>query len=247
MKLALLADLHANLEATVACLAHAEAAAVDRYAFLGDLVGYNADPAAVLEIVEDHLARGAIVVRGNHDEAVATGDTSTMEPLAAAAARWTRARLPPAARRFLAALPLVARVEDAVFVHASADRPSDWIYVNDALRAARSVEAARATYVFGGHVHSPMLYHSASPGSAGPFQPRPGVPIPVARRRRWTCVAGSVGQPRDGNGAAAYAVADLDLEVLTFHRVPYDCAAAADKVRAAGLPVALAERLLAGT
>lgn len=247
MKLALLADLHSNLEATLACLAHAAAAGVDGHVFLGDLVGYNADPVAVLRIVEEHAARGAIVVGGNHDAAVATGDTASMDPAAAAAVRWTRARLPADQRLFLAGLPLVARAGDAVFVHASAERPGDWGYVTDPLRAARSVEASGGRWVFGGHVHTPALYHSTAPGTAGVFQPRPGVPIPVARRRRWTCVAGAVGQPRDGNSAASYAIFDPDAEVLTFFRVPYDCVATAEKVRAAGLPIALAERLLRGT
>jgi diadenosine tetraphosphatase ApaH/serine/threonine PP2A family protein phosphatase len=247
MKLALLADLHSNLEATLACLAHAEAAGVEGHAFLGDVVGYNADPGAVLALVEEHAARGAIVVRGNHDAAVATGDTASMDPAAAAAVLWTRERLSEGQRRFLAGLPLVARLDDAVFVHASAERPGDWIYVTDALRAARSLDASGGRYVFSGHVHAPVLYHSSAAGAAGLFEPRAGVPIPVARRRRWACVAGSVGQPRDGSAAASYATVDLAAEVLTFHRVPYDARAAAAKVRAAGLPASLADRLLRGT
>jgi diadenosine tetraphosphatase ApaH/serine/threonine PP2A family protein phosphatase len=246
MKLALLADLHSNLEALLACLGHAAAAGVDGHVFLGDLVGYNADPVAVLDLVEEHAARGAVVVRGNHDEAVATGDTSSMEPSAASAVHWTRGRLSEAQRGFLASLPLVARIEDAVFVHASADAPAEWTYVTDALLAARSLDASGGRYVFSGHVHVPALYHSAPTGAVGLFRPSARVPIRISRRRRWLCLPGSVGQPRDGTSAASYAIVDLSAETLTFFRVPYDCRGASEKVRAAGLPEALAQRLLRG-
>lgn len=247
MKLALLADLHSNLEATQACLAHAATVGVDAHAFLGDLVGYNADPEAVLRIVEEQVARGALAVRGNHDAAVASGDTGSMEPAAAEAVRWTRARLAEAQRRFLETLPLTARVEDALLVHASAEAPSEWIYVTDGLRADRSMAGSGARYVFSGHVHTQVLYHSSGRGTVGVFHPRPGVPIPVGRRRQWLAVVGSVGQPRDGSSAAAYAVMDLAAEELTFFRIPYDAVAASGKVLSAGLPERLARRLLRGT
>lgn len=246
MKLALLADLHSNLEATLACLAHAADAGAESYAFLGDLVGYNADPGPVLEIVAAHAARGAVVVRGNHDAAVATGDTSSMDPAAAAAAAWTRSRLSAGELRLLAELPLVVRRDDAVFVHASADQPEHWTYVSDSVRAARSLDASRAQYVFSGHVHVPALYHSAAARAAGAFHPRPDVRIPVRRRRRWLAIPGSAGQPRDGISAACYAIVDLEAEGVTFFRIPYDSAAAAEKVRRAGLPEPLAARLLSG-
>jgi diadenosine tetraphosphatase ApaH/serine/threonine PP2A family protein phosphatase len=246
MKIALLADLHSNLEATLACLAHAAASGADRHAFLGDLVGYNADPGPVVEIVEAHAGRGAIVVRGNHDAAVASGDAATMEPSAARAVAWTRARLSERQRRFLGALPLVVRTDGAAFVHASADAPEEWAYVTGAFLAARSMAAAGTPWVFSGHVHAPVLYHLDGSGRARAFQPVPGVPVPIARRRRWLALVGSVGQPRDGLSAASYAIADLEAEVVTFFRVPYDAAAAAEKVRAAGLPEGLARRLMHG-
>jgi diadenosine tetraphosphatase ApaH/serine/threonine PP2A family protein phosphatase len=247
MKLALLADLHSNLEATLACLAHAASVGVDGYAFLGDLVGYNADPGAVLGLVEERVRGGALAVRGNHDHAVASGDTESMEPGAAAAARWTRDGLSEGQRGFLEALPLTARIEDALLVHATADAPAEWLYVTDSLRAERSMAASGARYVFGGHVHTQVLYHSSGKGGVGVFHPRPGVPVPVSRRRQWLAVVGAVGQPRDGRSAAAYAVMDLAAEELTFFRIPYDAVSAAGKVRAAGLPERLAARLLRGT
>jgi diadenosine tetraphosphatase ApaH/serine/threonine PP2A family protein phosphatase len=244
MRLALLADLHANLEALTACLAHAREQGADAHAFVGDLVGYGADPAAVLDLVQAHAARGAVVVLGNHDAAVLDpGGAATMNAAAEEAVGWTRAALSPSHRAFLAGLPLVARMGDAVFVHASADAPAEWVYVTDGLHAARSLDAAGARWVFSGHVHEPALWYSAGGERPLSFRPVPGVAIPVPARRRWLAIIGSCGQPRDGNTAACYAIHDVARSTLTFHRVPYDWPAAAAKIRAAGLPERLARRL----
>jgi diadenosine tetraphosphatase ApaH/serine/threonine PP2A family protein phosphatase len=246
MLVALLADLHANLEAVTACLDHARARGATAYAFLGDLVGYGADPGPVLDLVRAHADRGAPAVLGNHDDAVARGASENMDPAARTAVEWTRAQLSPEQVAFLDGLPLTARVGGALLVHASADEPSAWTYVSDAVAAARSLDAAQATWVFCGHVHEPTLYFTGAGGTPLPFTPVPGVPIPVPSHRRWLAIVGSAGQPRDGNTAACYALADLDASRLTFHRVPYDWRAAAAKIRAAGLPARLADRLERG-
>jgi diadenosine tetraphosphatase ApaH/serine/threonine PP2A family protein phosphatase len=246
MKRALFADVHSNLEAITACLAHARGQGADAYAFLGDLVGYGADPEAVLDIVEGLAREGAVVVRGNHDTAVLDGDTEAMDSAAADAIAWTRERVVGARRDFLARLPLVARSADAAFVHASAASPDQWTYVTDSLGAAQSLEAAGVTYVFSGHVHVPALYYTGSTGRPLHFAPVPGVPIPVPGHRRWLAIVGSAGQPRDGKTAACYALFDAQRETLTFFRVPYDWRTAAAKVRAAGLPARLALRLEQG-
>src|SRR2546423_11257245 len=106
MKRALSADIHSTLEAITACLAHAKALGAERYAFLGDLVGYGADPVAVLEVVERHAAGGAVVVLGNHDAAALGRHAGEMNPHARAATEWTRAQLGARQRAFLEALPL---------------------------------------------------------------------------------------------------------------------------------------------
>jgi diadenosine tetraphosphatase ApaH/serine/threonine PP2A family protein phosphatase len=137
----------------------------------------------------------------------------------------------------------VVREEDRVFVHASCHAPEQWIYVSDPLRAATSMEAASAAYVFCGHVHEPVLYFGSTASRPRRFRPVPGVPIPVAPRRRWLAIVGSAGQPRDGNTAACYALLDCDRATLTYFRVAYDSHAAASKVRRAGLPQRLAHRL----
>ncbi len=246
MKLALFADIHANLEALTACLAHAKGQGADHQAFLGDLVGYGADPVAVLRIVSARVEAGALAVRGNHDEAALEPGPETMNRAASKAIAWTRDALPEDLRAFLAGLPLVERLGTMLFVHASADRPEAWTYVYDAAEAARSVAASDASYVFCGHVHEPMLYYTAAGGRLLPFQPVPGVAIPVPSRKRWLAIPGSVGQPRGGDPAARYAIVDVARATLTFHRIPYDWRAAAEKVRAAGLPESLAQRLEGG-
>lgn len=247
MKLALIADVHANLEALRACLEHAAALGADRHAFLGDLVGYGADPGAVVDLVRAHVERGALAVRGNHDEAAVAGESETMHRAAERAIAWTRAHLGPEQRAFLAALPLTAREGGLHLVHASPELPREWIYVTDPMRAANALAAsAPAPWVFCGHVHEPVLYTAGTAARPVAFRPVSGVAIPVPAHRRWLAVVGASGQPRDGNTAACYAMLDTDRPALTFHRVPYDWRAAAAKIRAAGLPESLARRLERG-
>ena len=245
MKIAVLADIHSNLEALQACLAHAAREGAAMHVFLGDLVGYGADPVACLGLVAAHAARGALLVKGNHDEAALGGLLENMNFTAREATYWTRAQLSGAERDFLAALPFTARRNDLLFVHAGADAPGKWNYITSPLQAGRCMDAAQAAVTFAGHVHHPSLFFAAS-GGVRRFQPLAGVPIPLTGRRRWLAIAGSVGQPRDGNNAAAYALYDEAERTLTYFRVPYDHLTAARKIVAAGLPERLAERLHKG-
>ncbi len=247
MKLALLADIHANLEALEACLSHSREQGADATAFLGDLVGYGADPAAVLARVRGLARFGAWSVRGNHDDAVAHDGGKTMNAAAQDAVAWTRSRLSPEDLAFLASLPLSVRVGDALLVHGSALAPESWTYVTDPFAAEQSLAAAGdARYVFCGHVHEPALYFTGASQRPTPFRPVPGVAIPVPTHRRWLAIAGAVGQARDGNTAASYALHDTEAKSLTFFRVPYDWQATAAKMRSAGLPELLALRLAHG-
>ena len=243
MKLALIADVHANREAFAAVLAHAATQGAERHAFLGDYVGYGADPGWVVDRVREHVAAGALAVQGNHDAAVAQGPQPTMVADARAVVAWTRDRLDDGQLAFLAALPLTHVDGDALLVHANAWAPGEWAYLQGRAEAARSLLATDRRFTFCGHVHVPMLYHLSATGKAGEFRPTPDVAIPLSDQRRWLALPGSAGQPRDGDPAACYAVFDTDAHILTFHRVPYDHATAAAKVRAAGLPERVAERL----
>jgi diadenosine tetraphosphatase ApaH/serine/threonine PP2A family protein phosphatase len=246
MKLALITDLHANREAVQAVLDHAEAQGAERYAFLGDYVGYGADPGWVLDTVMEFVSQGAIAVGGNHDWGVAKGPSPTMRPDARRVIEWTHAQLDDRQLGFLRSVPLSRTEGDMLFVHANAFAPAEWEYIQSRLEAVRSLHATTCHYTFCGHMHEPKLFHLSGTGKVGDFIPSPGVPIPVPAHRQWLVIPGSAGQPRDGNPAACYAMFDTDEQALTFQRVPYDHEAAADKIRRAGLPPGLADRLARG-
>ncbi|MCC6609997.1 MAG: metallophosphoesterase family protein [Burkholderiales bacterium] len=242
MIIALLSDIHGNFGALNACLKHASESGAGRYAFLGDLVGYGAEPREVIETVAGYAAGGAVAVKGNHDEAVAK-TPSYMNEAVRAVADWTRETLSGDAKSFLASLPLCVREEDMCFVHASAAAPERWEYIDSPSAAQRSIDAAGAAYTFSGHVHEQELYFEGARDRITVFQPTRGSAVPVRRHRRWLALVGSVGQPRDRNPAAAYALFDSERSEITFHRVPYDHLAAARKIRQAGLPASIAYRV----
>jgi diadenosine tetraphosphatase ApaH/serine/threonine PP2A family protein phosphatase len=245
MSIAILTDIHANREALEACLVHAGAAGVERYAILGDVVGYGADPAWCVERVAALGSAGAIVLMGNHDEAV-FGSEADMNGLARAAIAWTRGALAPDHVAYLRGLPYEAAEGECLFVHANAYAPAAWDYVTGAIQAGRSLSHTDRRVTFAGHVHVPALYHAAATGAVASFDPVAGVDIPLLRQRRWFAVVGAVGQPRDGIPGANYAVFDPRQSTLRFVRVAYDIETAARKIREAGLPEALALRLERG-
>ena len=245
MRIAILADIHANLRALDACLEHATRQGAQKLVFLGDFVGYGAEPSETMVRVMAEAARGAIAIAGNHDQAVAL-KAESMTADAEDVMAWTRGQLGPAAREFLASLPLRFEDETRLYVHASPQTYPAWIYVNDGPAAKRALEASRAQTVFCGHTHVPALHGITATGQLVSFQPIPSVPIPLPRHRRWLNVIGAVGQSRNGDPAAAYALLDTARSEIIHHRVPYDSDAAALAVLRAGLPPALAERLRKG-
>lgn len=246
MLIAVLTDLHANREALTACLEHAQQRQAERYFFLGDLVGYGADPAWVVDTVMDYAQRGALAVLGNHDTAVAHEQHYQMHAEARQAIAWTRAQLAPAQLSFLQKLPLSVEALGCLFVHASAAAPSQWEYITDTHEATRSMHATACRITFCGHVHLPSLYNLSGTGKVSSFTPGGDSSIPLSAPRHWLVIPGSVGQPRDGNPAACYALFDDATSELTYYRVPYDCETAASKILAAGLPASFGKRLLLG-
>jgi diadenosine tetraphosphatase ApaH/serine/threonine PP2A family protein phosphatase len=246
VKTALITDLHANREAVEAVVTHARDQGVQQWAFLGDFVGYGADPAWVVDLVREHAAQGAVVIQGNHDLATVLGANPMMRIEARTVIEWTRARLDETQLEFLRALPLAQRRDGCLFVHANAYAPDQWEYLLNANLALRSMLATECRYTFCGHLHEQRLFHAGDTGRAGEYVPKPGAPIMLRDDRQWLVIPGSTGQPRDGNPAAAYAVFDNAETSITYHRVPYDHAQAADKIRAAGLPLRLAARLQTG-
>jgi diadenosine tetraphosphatase ApaH/serine/threonine PP2A family protein phosphatase len=243
--LALFSDIHANRQAFSACLDFAKAHGADRIICLGDYVGYGADPEWAVETVMDLVDKGALAVRGNHDHAVAVS-SETMNAEAQAAIEWTRGQLGAAQRRFLAELPLMLEEDDRLYVHSEASSPARWRYVLSTADAGRSLLATDAHVTFAGHVHKPALYSISATGKMTSFVPISGVTVQLLSGRRWLTILGSVGQPRDGDPAASFAMYDADSREITWCRVPYDVETAARRIRDNGLPTWLADRLLVG-
>ncbi len=245
MLIALLADMHANRQAFSACLQHSRERGAERYALLGDFVGYGADPAWTVAKVMELIADGAIAVLGNHDAAIGT-PSERMHEEARAVIDWTRGELGAQERHFLANLPLRATGPGRLYVHADASAPEKWIYVLTVEEAARSLRATEAEIVFCGHTHKPAIFSITALSKMTAFVPVTDVPIPLHGLRRWHVVLGSAGQPRDGVPAASYAMFDTDKKEITFLRVPYDIEGAAEAIREARLPQYFAERLFIG-
>ncbi len=240
MRCAILSDIHANLEALRAVLDDA-ATQADALVCLGDVVGYGADPEACVDLVGE---RCEAVVAGNHEHAVAgLLDLAWFNPYARAAAEWTRERLSADARAWLGGLPLTRELGDATLVHASPAQPAEWDYLVDAEDGYAAFPAFTTRLCFVGHSH---LLGAWAQGSWGRDYERAATRVAVEPGCRYIINVGSVGQPRDRDPRAAYAVWDSDERSVTVRRVGYDVDRARDKIVAAGLPRFLADRLADG-
>jgi len=250
VRLLLLSDIHSNLEALEACLAAAPA--YDRVVNLGDIVGYGASPN---EVIDRSRALGTIFVRGNHDKA-ASGlmELTDFNPIAGLAALWTRDQLTPENLEWLRNLPQgPVHIEDlpqSQFVHGSPIDEDD--YVVTARDALEPLLAFSVPLTFFGHTHLQGGF-SANATSNDAFRP-PYKTIGKAESTDWHLEPGlhylinpgSVGQPRDGDWRAAFAIFDSDAQLVSFHRTPYDLKGAQERIVAARLPQRLATRLAAG-
>jgi predicted phosphodiesterase len=239
MKYAIIADIHANLEAFQVVLHDIETQKCTHVACLGDVVGYNANPKECLDTVR---AMNIPCVKGNHDEFCSS--ETPMEgfsPHAAEAGNWTRARLSEDDRRWLRDLKFLRLVSNFTIVHATLDAPQRWGYVFDKLAAAASFTYQNTPVCFFGHTHVPVAFIRDSVvrgGTYSKFRVEPG--------RKYFVNVGAVGQPRDGNPKAAYVVYDMDEGSIELRRLDYDIAAAQKKIIEAGLPQRLADRLAVG-
>ena len=247
MLIAMFADIHANRQAFSACLAQASDFGAEQIVMLGDYVGYGADPEWTVTTVMDLVEKGAKTVLGNHDSAV-SNPREQLNVEAKIVMEWTRGQLGAAERRFLERLPLTLNDDDRLYVHAEASSPKSWRYVTSIDAAAQSIIATWAQITICGHVHRPALYSMSATGKLTAFTPNTGSAIQLLAGpgRRWLAVLGSVGQPRDGNPAASYAMLDTEKRELTYCRAPYDVEEAATRIRKNGLPTWFADRLLAG-
>lgn len=239
MRIALFGDIHANLEALEAVLQDATEQGCTDHVCMGDIVGYNADPYACLEIVR---SKNWPVVKGNHDED-ASGDHSldSMNPVAASALEWTRQQLSEDQRAWLRNIRMVRQVEDFTVVHSTLDQPQSWNYVTNKFDAMSNFSYQFTNLCFHGHTHVPRIFIRDSRVAEVE-----GDSIVIEPGMKYFINTGSVGQPRDGDWRACYAIYDIPTATVSFRRVEYDLATTQQKIRAAGLPEVLAERLAEG-
>lgn len=239
MKYAIIADIHANLEALEVVLNDAKEQKCTHYCCLGDVVGYNANPKECLDIVRD---MGMPCVKGNHDEYCSIeSNLEGFNPHAAEAIQWTRNQLTEEDRDWLRNLKYVRLVASFSVVHSTLDGPQRWGYVFDRLAAAASFTYQNTSVCFFGHTHVPVAFIRDSVvrgGTYSKFKIEPG--------RKYFVNVGSVGQSRDGVPKATYVVYNMDDGTVELRRLDYDIAKTQSKIRAAGLPERLAERLAYG-
>jgi diadenosine tetraphosphatase ApaH/serine/threonine PP2A family protein phosphatase len=240
VKYAILSDVHGNLEALRAVLRDV-AARADAVLCLGDTVGYGADPEACVELV---AARARAIVAGNHEWGVADRlDLTWFNRWARASAEWTRERLDADHRAWLAALPVVQEIDDATLVHASPAQPEEWDYLVTPEDGWDAFAHFATRWCFVGHSHVPGVWSLGSSGRE--HDPHPEG-VASERGRRYIVNVGSVGQPRDRDPRASYALWDVEAGRVEIRRVAYDVVEARRKIEAAGLPRFLADRLAAG-
>jgi predicted phosphodiesterase len=239
MKFAIIADIHANLEAFQVVLADIKEQKCTHYACVGDVVGYGANPKECLDIVR---AMGMPCVKGNHDEYCSIdGELDGFNPHAAEAVNWTRKQLSEEDRQWLRELKYFRMVTSFSMVHATLDGPQRWGYVFDKLAAAASFTYQNTPVCFFGHTHVPVAFIRDTVVKGGTYSK-----FKVDPTRKYFVNVGSVGQPRDNNPKSAYVVYDVDEGTIELRRLDYDIATAQKKILDAGLPPRLAERLAFG-
>ncbi len=243
MRIGILSDVHANLEALEAVLVHVEEQRHDALVSLGDFVGYGPDPNNCVTRLHQRGLRAKVV--GNHDlAAIGARPIDDFNLLAQEAIVWTQRHLSVEAREYLAALPERDEIDGVLLVHGSPRLPVDE-YILDARTARASFAADAFRIAFVGHTHVPAIFEEAR-HRVRLAEWLPAIPKPLPPGHRYIINVGSVGQPRDSNRDAAYVLFDTEEATVTLFRVPYDVAATQRKMEAAMLPVPLIERLAVG-
>jgi predicted phosphodiesterase len=245
MRYLVLTDIHANLEALETCLADASNRGYDRVLVLGDLIGYGADPNAVIDRVK---ALGpATMVRGNHDK-VARGmaEAEGFNAVAKSAAEWTLHELTPSNRQWLLELPAGPAVIDETVEICHGSPFDEDAYIFDELDALRAMKVARRPLCLFGHTHYPITFRLLDGMFEAIGHAMETSEMLLEKGAKYLVNPGSVGQPRDGNPRAAYAIVDTDARRVELMRLHYPVEVAQTKVIEAGLPEVLARRLGAG-
>ena len=245
MRFLILSDIHANVDAFEAVLEHADGR-WDRALVLGDLVGYGAEPNAIVDAIR--AMQPDAVIRGNHDKAACgLDDGSQFNYVARTAAVWTGAQLTPANYEYLRGLPMGPLNIDALteICHGAPFDEDHYIFDgSDAVMALRS--AARPLCLYG-HTHLPAIFRKVDEAFEGEAaDPDREIALPLQRGARYLVNVGSIGQPRDGDSRAGYGVLDDESREVRLFRVPYAVEKAQQRILAAGLPASLASRLAVG-
>ena len=239
MRYAIIADIHANLEAFTAVLADMERrGGVEEIWCLGDIVGYGPDPHQCLQLLRQYQH---VCVAGNHDwAAIGKIDTSSFNPDAAAACRWTSQQLKSGDVKYLEKLPPTIEKDGFTLVHGSPREPI-WEYLTSTSLARENLTFFQSPYCLVGHSHVPAIFKDEGDYcTSSRLSPSVGI---VLGRSRLIINPGGVGQPRDGNPQASYAIYDSESKVIRLYRLPYDIKATQDKMMQYGLPIRLVARL----
>ncbi len=233
---AIFGDIHGNLQALEAVYADAADHDVNTFVCVGDIVGYNANPAECLEKIRSTCVA---VVRGNHDHYVAHDEClEDFHPLAASVIDWTRQQLTKEQIHYLKNLRLSRMVDGFTIVHSTLDMPERWGYVIDVLDAEANFNYQTSSVCFHGHTHVPVVFERDGQVTRKSFSS-------YTTRLGCKCFVntGSVGQPRDGDPRASYIIYEPDCRHITLRRIPYDLEKTQEAIRAVGLPERLARRL----
>lgn len=241
MKAAIISDIHSNLEALRAVIKDIKKRRIKRTFCLGDLVGYGANPNECIELCADECK---IIIAGNHDWAtLGKTDVSVFNPVAAEAIRWTQQNTAKANMAFLKKCLLTDQVDALLLVHASPQKPEMWSYLFSLEEFKQQFEFFKEQVCFVGHSHIPGAVYQDANGYADILRDNP---FPLIGTRRYIINVGSVGQPRDLDPRASYAIYDGNKNSVEIVRLDYNIPLAQQKVLNAGLPEVLADRLLTG-
>jgi len=243
MRYAIIADIHANLAAFTAVLDDIKGrGGVEEIWCLGDVVGYGPDPHQCIELLRQ---QNHVCVAGNHDwAAIGKLDTSDFNPDAAAACHWTAEQLSPKDVDYLENLPLVIEKDDFTLVHGSPREPI-WEYLLSTSDAKQNFDYFKSQFCLVGHSHVPLMFRYNETGACLFSLFSPDIRL-VLGKSRLIINPGGVGQPRDGDPRASYAIYDSEARIIKLHRIPYDISATQIRMVEHGLPIRLVTRLSYG-
>ncbi len=238
-KYAIMGDIHGNLEALETVVNDAKAQGVNSFVCVGDVVGYNANPAECLEMIKELKC---VTVRGNHDHYCSHDEClDDFHPLAANVVDWTRHQLTPEQIDWLRQLRMVCIVDGFTIVHSTLDMPEKWGYVFDTLEANANFTYQSTSVCFHGHTHVPIVYERQDV-----VRKETLTKLKITLGKKYFINVGSVGQPRDGDPRSAYVIYDVKNKLVELRRLPYEIAKTQEKIRKVHLPERLAKRLEAG-